>query len=827
MKNNIFDFKNKLIPAISQWVKLNLLWLMMMVVLRLAFFVVLFASNNVEWSSFPIILSGVYFDLSLVFEITALLLIPFVVLYVFIPKVIYGISVGIVTLYCVIYGCLIGYYNNVMLPLDHVFFVYSFQEIINIIISSVKFSLWPFVVLAVIVALYVLFLRMWNRKVRVNKWISLSFVSLSLLFALFVDCKNVMTNDKQYESYSNYCLATNQLVYTLNSFYVYYENEDVTPYWKMQYRLYDKTIMTKSKEYHSLFPEFTYTNELYPFMRLADDKDVLGDFFDKTTDGVSPNFVFLIIEGLGRNLTAFQPQVSYTPFLDSLASQGLFWPNCLSLAERTFGALPNIFSSAPYDKSGFARPWFPIPDHNSILKDMSKNNYTISYYHGGNLAFDGQDEYLSNNGVSYIMHPQDGDFDKEHMEMMKENNSWGVYDRDMFKAAIRHKDSVEQKRPFTDIYLTLSTHEPFYFKGIEEYEKRVERILAETPDVGDKEKKNINDNKNIYACYLYVDDCVRMLFDYYKKNTDFENTVFVIVGDHRMGRVYVNSSELLKYNVPLIIYSPLVKSPKVFKGVVTHHDIAPSLNAYLKNNYEYSIDSLCHWLGTSFDTSAVFSSKVIVPFMRNNRDINEYLFHDKFIARNRIYEIDDNLFPTEIQDTTLKNKLLQYLEDYKSIDWYVTQNDFLLIKDFDNIEKILDLAIDKHADDGNLVMDMPKDDFYEILSPVCLGKNYEKIYVDFVCDYKIIDKSKSDKLEFILKVSDNEKSIQRKAYKVDALSTNITGEEGWKRLRVKTTCFFSKPVTKGAIMRFYIKSSGNTTLEIKDFNLKIDAIPVQ
>ena len=128
-----------------------------------------------------------------------------------------------------------------------------------------------------------------------------------------------------------------------------------------------------------------------------------------------------------------------------------------------------------------------------------------------------------------------------------------------------------------------------------------------------------------------------MLVDYYKSQPEFDNTIFVIVGDHRMGRVYVNASPLLKYNVPLIVYSPLIKTPKTYKAVVTHHDIAPTVTAYLSKNYDYTSADKCHWLGTSLDTTAEYRCKQSVAFMRNSREEIEYMHGDYLLDRDRLF----------------------------------------------------------------------------------------------------------------------------------------------------------------------------------------------
>ena len=121
-------FLEKIAEGLRAWTKLGLLWLLLTFVLRLCFFFVLAFSNKIERSSFFTVLSGVYFDIALVLFVGAITLVPFLIINWLLPKTTYFISIVFITLYVIVYGCLIGYYSNVMQPLDRVFFVYSVQH---------------------------------------------------------------------------------------------------------------------------------------------------------------------------------------------------------------------------------------------------------------------------------------------------------------------------------------------------------------------------------------------------------------------------------------------------------------------------------------------------------------------------------------------------------------------------------------------------------------------------------------------------------------------------------------------------------------------------
>lgn len=796
-RNTIIE---KISDGLKMWTKFSLLWLLLTIVLRLAFFFMLKSAATVDWSDFSTVLSGVYFDLALVLFVSSITLIPVLIINWLLPKTTKVLSIVFITLYVVVYCGLIGYFVNVTKPLDRVFFIYTPEELYDIVVSSVRFSFWSLFGVLASVVLYSMLLRLWDRKVKINGWLAFSYLVVTILFVICFNYKSLITNERPYKSHQDYCMAVNQVAFTVHDFNEYNEQNK-----SEDFSEYDENVLRDAVAYQSRFPGFKYVDIHYPFLRLNNDPDVLGGFLNKTSDGKAPNFVFIIVESLGQRLSSSEPKMSFTPFLDSLKTESLYWPNALSLAERTFGVLPNVFSSAPYDKLGFARVWWTIPDHNSILKDMSNNGYSLSFYYGGNASFDGQNTYMAGNGVGYIMDPMEAEFDQEQKEDLLNNNSWGMYDKDLFNAAIRHRDTVVRNRPNTDIFITLSTHEPFYFRGQEPYIEKVHKMLAETPEFGPKEKENVTRNDYMYATYLYTDECLKGLLDYYKTQPEYENTVFVIVGDHRTGCVLVNQNPMLVYNVPLIIYSPLLKSPKTFRGVVTHHDLAPTITAYLSKNYDYQVDNECHWLGKSLDTSAVYNCEQSVAFMLNNRDVVEYLHNDYFICRDRLYRVNDSINLYEIDNDSIKYQLKEYLRQYRNIDKYVTQNNLLLQKPY-NMKELLnsvDMNVVGYHIDKNRRQDIGK--------LVDIDDDYKRLYVDVKFAYRI--NNNADPKNIYLEFFD-------KTYRFSELSTKA---DFGAVLRVKT----SFPVNDKEMslpMNISIYSKQDVDLDLYDVRLKVEGL---
>ena len=90
----------------------------------------------------------------------------------------------------------------------------------------------------------------------------------------------------------------------------------------------------------------------YPFLTTDTVADVLSPFLRHDTQ--PPQLVIIVVEGLGRAFTNEGAYLgNFTPFLDSLSKQSLYWDNFLSAGGRTFAVLPSVLGSLPFARQGF------------------------------------------------------------------------------------------------------------------------------------------------------------------------------------------------------------------------------------------------------------------------------------------------------------------------------------------------------------------------------------------------------------------------------------------------------------------------------------------
>lgn len=805
--------------AIRNFVSLSIMLLVLMCVVRIFSFLEIWIRLNAEPSIIKYISSGIIYDIVLLCHIIAWSIIPFIILYRFIPKITKGIFIAVTMLYTIVSALLIEYFCNMSKPLDHIIYMYSEEEINDIIFSSVNITAAPIIFFILIIAVSITICILW-KKVKFNNISSIAISIVAVITAICVNYKEFVVSENLYKSHTDFCYATNQISYS------YIKISDFNA--SLSYSTTTENINEASKIYQSNFPQNTYTSYEYPYNHYFCDKDVIGNFLNKPDNEDLPNFVFIIIEGYGRKLTGVDnPGISFTPFIDSLAKTGLLWDNCLSTAERTFEVLPSIFASAPYGTHGFANKYYPIPYHNSILQDMSKNGYTISFFYGGSSSFDGQNEFMETNNASYIMKAELDTTNTEHYNAMKKGNRWGLDDGEMFSNAIQHKQK-DHNRPFTDIYMTLTTHEPFMCPDQEKYEKAVRKAISESKTISKQEINNIDGNENIFACFLYTDDCIRNLISEYKKMNAYDNTIFVICGDHRMCPLG-NANQLQKYHVPLIIHSNLIKAPRTMKAVVSHLDIAPSINAYLSSNFEsYKIGNECQWLGTSLDTAKDFRCTKRMPFILNSRDIVEYVYDSLFITYDRLFKVCDNLTVMSIENDSLSQMMHDKLEAEKEISKYAVyynclkpinaSSDNLIYEFANNFDKNNKLDETPVDDNGNKVIHMDKDkEFGSICNSFTLKENYKSLNISVKFNFKNINKEKEMPI-FVFSIENDEGLIIYKTRNL--LHEKDVMKDGWMLFNDSENISISEDC-KGCTMKIYLWNKDKGDIMYDNINVSI------
>lgn len=411
----------------------------------------------------------------------------------------------------------------------------------------------------------------------------------------------------------------------------------------------------------------TFNRNDYPLLKpYSKSKDVLSPFFNVSEE--KPNIVILIVEGLGSEFMGNKTYSGFTPYLDGLMSKSLYWANFVSNAGRTFGVVPSLLGSLPYGETGFLE--IPkTPSHISLISVLKANGYTTSYYSGDQSSFDKKINFFEYNEIDNII-----DEDKYGPEYTKTQAnsggfSWGYPDSEIFRKTLASINKIKQPR--LDIIMTLSNHEPFVFPDKEFYESKVDSILNSSKKLN-VPKNEILENKDIYTSLYYTDSAIKDFMKAYSKRSDFNNTIFVITGDHRLIPIS-QKDKLCRFHVPLYIYSPMLKKAEVFKSVSSHWDVTPSLLAFLKENYNFKNLEETAWMSTGLDTAKQFRNIHKIPLMRYKGSVNDYLYKDYLYSDGELYKVNENFGIYKIKEEALSKTISDSLLAFKKMNAYITQ----------------------------------------------------------------------------------------------------------------------------------------------------------
>lgn len=543
------------------------------------------------------------------------------------PKYGFNLVFVLLLLLLIVEAMLISYYCTALVPLGSDLLGYSLADIKETIANSGGISLALPIGLVVIVGMFYGIYKISSKYYHhIGKMYPFTIVLFSLFMStLLLEGKPINQNKSQYLALNLYATSTEDTAY----------DADVE----------------------------------YPLIKNQHIENTLGGYFDHQEQ--QPNIVFLIVEGLGRDFVGEGAEYGgFTPFLDSLTRKSLYWENCLSNTGRTFGVLPSLLGSLPFGKSGFME-LEKYPNKLTLFSILKNNGYQTAFYQGTNSSFDNVDKFLLSENVDFVLDKSGFGIQYEMQAEDAAGSSWGYPDKELFKKSMSLPR--EAGTPRLEVYMTISNHEPFIPPKQQFYEKQVKELLAKGTFNG-KTKKVIEKNDNVFATLLYTDDALQYVFEEYKKQPDYDNTIFVITGDHRLIPIPQRNS-LSRFHVPLLIYSPMLKESRKMSAVTSHFDVTPSLLAMLEPQYELKMPKKVAWMGGALDTHKDFRSTKDIPLMRNKNELKEYISGEKFYSDGTVYKISSDM---KLSNSLSGSGIEKKLQAFKSMNAYVTTNDKII-----------------------------------------------------------------------------------------------------------------------------------------------------
>ena len=660
--NKLKQFTIRYTESSTDFIKKSLVFILLLILAR--FVEIVWVSNfNLSSDGIGFQLYGLLYDILFAFQLTGYFFLPYLALSFLNRKFANSFYIVLTSLLIIIYLSLIAYFKNTAILLGSDFFAYNTHDLIHIVEAGNIPVFWYSVCFILLFAFIVVIYRLFS-KVKLNttfQSVCFFLVFLSLFFTgVKLDASHF---HNEYDSF----LSENKLNFFITSDLNYYQNKVRVENTKNQ--------VLESVTNDSSIVEHKLLDQEYSFYHKDETPDVLGNFLNVNA-AVKPNIVFIIVESLG---TAYSGPANYlgsfTPFLDSLGTKSLYFKDFISSAGRTFEVLPTMLGSLPYGETGFSDLKNP-PNHLSLPRLLKKNGYSTSFFYGGETKFDNMDAFLKRQKLDNIV---DGPrFDKGLARMPSSNNgfSWGFGDQELFTEYLSYSANRKTATPEFDILLTLSMHSPFLINNQSFFANKVEERMSELKLTKDQ-RDFVKNYKVQFTTIMYFDASIRNLFKELSKRPSFKNTIFVITGDHRMPEIPI-STQVDRFHVPLIFYSPLLKRSKTIGAVSSQFDITPTFVSMLKNSYHLKFPAYSHWIGFELDTAATFRSRHAYPGMRNKNEMVDYLIGDNFLSMNKSYKISKDLDIEPVNDPDLTKKLINRLFRFEQMNQQACKNNKLL-----------------------------------------------------------------------------------------------------------------------------------------------------
>ena len=274
------------------------------------------------------------------------------------------------------------------------------------------------------------------------------------------------------------------------------------------------------------------------------------------------NVVLITVESLSAiYMTRFGSDQGITPNLDELARDGLLYTNHYATGTRTVRALEALALSLP-----------PTPGESIVKRPQNSgfmtlggvfagHGYDVRYLYGGYAFFDNMRAFFSGNGYTVV------DRGAIPPERIHHETAWGVADEDIFTQALLEIDQSHAagRRSFTQV-MTTSNHRPYTYP-----DGRIDLPSGISRRPG---------------AVKYTDWAIGDFIARARARPWFENTVFVIVGDHCASSAGKTTLPLENYLVPLLFYAPGIIAPEEDSQLASQIDMIPTLLGLLRMDYE-------------------------------------------------------------------------------------------------------------------------------------------------------------------------------------------------------------------------------------------------
>ena len=365
------------------------------------------------------------------------------------------------------------------------------------------------------------------------------------------------------------------------------------------------------------------------------------------TIAIKHNIIIVIMESTSVYKMGYYGGKNLTPNLHALNKEAVFCETFFSSGIHTFNGLFSTTTGFPsiYNEKGL-RSYIKKP-FNGLGTMLHNDGYDTYFYTTHDPHFDNMEGFYKLNGYEHFINEHDFNAD----EVL---SNCGIPDHKLFDKLIETHSATTNRKPFLSVLMTGSDHGPW-------------KIPTDIP----YKPNGANEQEN---CTLYADWSIGQFIAKAKKQSWFNNTIFIFLGDH--GLTTNNTYEMpLSFNhIPCIIYQPNLLKADTIKTPCYQADIPATVMGLL--NLPYT--------NQTFGINVLKEKHPFVVFSADDKigcvDANGYFYY-KTLSNNESYlrsykTLDQTNYVNQYKakaDSMNKNMMMIY----ESAHYLIRENYFL------------------------------------------------------------------------------------------------------------------------------------------------------
>lgn len=270
------------------------------------------------------------------------------------------------------------------------------------------------------------------------------------------------------------------------------------------------------------------------------------------------NVVLILMESMSADLLGcYGSTEGVTPFLDSLSRVSIRFDQIYSAGIHTnHGIIATLYSYPALMKRNLMKGAV-IRHYSGLPTILRQNGYETLFFMTHESQYDNMNGFLRTNGFNQI-------YAEENYPSDRVVNSFGVADDFLFEYALPVIRKNAEQGPFFATLLTISNHPPYVVpEWFQSHHTETDRQIVE-----------------------YADWSLKQFFLQASRESWYENTLFVLVGDHGklVGDVACEMPQCYNH-VPLLIHDPQADSARIIDRLGGQIDIMPTVLGLLNLDY--------------------------------------------------------------------------------------------------------------------------------------------------------------------------------------------------------------------------------------------------